>query len=141
MLNNRWWVRVLSLVGILAWGWSTPLKAATIEMEESDDIESTATPAAPTPTPSEKGKTTEPAPKVGKSTEPAPGAEMEKEAESLPAEAAKPVVRAKISDQIGFFYFVAAGYVTDDPSQIPSVGKVSASTDEDLNYTTPKKTY
>jgi hypothetical protein len=49
--------------------------------------------------------------------------------------------RVRISDKVGFYYFVSAGFLVPDPSRVPSVGVVIGSNDYSQNYTTPKRTY
>jgi hypothetical protein len=56
-----------------------------------------------------------------------------------PVEASRP--RVRISDKVGFYYFVSAGFLASDPSQIPSIGTVVESPGGDQNFTVPKRTY
>jgi hypothetical protein len=49
--------------------------------------------------------------------------------------------RVRISDNVGFYYFVSAGYVTQDPSNIPAVGKISGDFSEKMEFSTPQKVY
>jgi hypothetical protein len=49
--------------------------------------------------------------------------------------------RVRISDKVGFYYFVSAGFLVSDPARIPSTGTVVGSGDYNQNFTTPKRTY
>jgi hypothetical protein len=49
--------------------------------------------------------------------------------------------RVRISDKVGFYYFVSAGFLVSDSSQVHSIGKVIGNADYDLNFSTPQKTY
>jgi hypothetical protein len=49
--------------------------------------------------------------------------------------------RVRISDKVGFYYFVSAGFLSSDPGRIPSIGTVIGSGDYNQNFTTPKRTY
>ena len=121
------------------------LRAATIEVENDDEeIE-----AAPTATavssklapskPASEAKTS-PAPAAVK---PAPAAQATPvSAPNGQANASIPVStrRVRISDNVGFYYFLKAGYVTD-PDKIPAIGQVVGSADYNQSYSVPKKTF
>jgi hypothetical protein len=49
--------------------------------------------------------------------------------------------RVRISDKVGFYYFVSAGFLSSDPARIPSIGTVIGSGDYNQNFSTPKRTY
>jgi hypothetical protein len=49
--------------------------------------------------------------------------------------------RVRISDNVGFYYFVSAGYVTQDDSKIPMLGKIAGDFSEKMQFSTPQKTY
>ncbi len=49
--------------------------------------------------------------------------------------------RARISDDVGFYYFLKSGSVSPDPDQLPAIGKVATIESFGLSYSTPKKTY
>ena len=49
--------------------------------------------------------------------------------------------RVRISDNIGFYYFVSAGYVMTDTGKIPALGTVIGSLPDRLMYSTPEKVY
>jgi hypothetical protein len=49
--------------------------------------------------------------------------------------------RVRISDDVGFYYFVSAGYVTQDDSKIPVLGKIAGDFSEKMQFSTPQKTY
>lgn len=46
----------------------------------------------------------------------------------------------RISDNVGFYYFVKAGYVAD-PDKVPSIGHVVGNMDYNMAYSMPKKTF
>ena len=46
-------------------------------------------------------------------------------ADDAAADASDSAQRVRISDNIGFYYFVSAGYVTQDASKIPALGKIT----------------
>jgi hypothetical protein len=49
--------------------------------------------------------------------------------------------RVRISDNVGFYYFVSAGYLTQDDSKIPQLGKVAGDFSEKMQFSTPQKVY
>ncbi len=49
--------------------------------------------------------------------------------------------RVRISDNVGFYYFVSAGYLTQDDSKIPQLGKIAGDFSEKMEFSTPQKTY
>src|SRR5689334_21245490 len=117
MFFNRWIVGAAALAWFSACGAGWVSKAATIETEEDEDI------AAPqTPTPEKTGMTEQSTPAI------------------TPAEE-KSTPRTRISDSIGFFYFVQSGYLVNSPSRVPEIGKVWGSSSDLPNYSTPQKFY
>ncbi len=49
--------------------------------------------------------------------------------------------RVRISDKVGFYYFVSAGFLVSDPSQIHSIGKVIGNPGNEQLFTSPERTY
>src|SRR5690349_8686680 len=108
---GKFFIAVALLVGTAG-----PLRAATIEIEEELDE------LAPTPVPSAKANL--------------------KATGALPAgqTAEKPMPRVRIAKEIGFSYFLKSGFVIPDAG--PSgLGTVIGQYEDNLNYSTPKKTY
>ncbi|HEY5040175.1 MAG TPA: hypothetical protein VIJ93_13995 [bacterium] len=98
------------------------LKAATIEVENDDEDVLT----SPTPAP------------------PVSNSKIEKKqasSEGSSPSAEKPLVKTRIDDSIGFYYFVKSGYVVPDESKIPSIGHVLSGIDNQISYSTPHKTF
>ncbi|HET9870255.1 MAG TPA: hypothetical protein VFR02_07160 [bacterium] len=65
----------------------------------------------------------------------APGAAAPDEA------AASPMPRVRISDNVGFYYFVSAGYVAPDPERIPRLGQVAGDFSYRMIFGTPQKVW
>jgi hypothetical protein len=49
--------------------------------------------------------------------------------------------RVRISDNIGFYYFVSAGYVTQDASKIPVMGEIIGDFTDQSSFSTAQKVY
>ncbi len=67
--------------------------------------------------------------------------ESQAQNELAPNSLMPPRKRVRISDKVGFYYFVSSGFFVSDPSQLHSIAKVIGSADESLNFSTPKRTY
>ena len=151
--------RLIFKLGVLALLWVLPSmsQAATIEVEEEDEeVALTPTPMAPLPkmnaavTTSAKEKSPGPsqAPKVPAKNEdkiPPPPPAVPSSAPPMVAPPA-PVApnettmpRVRISDKIGFYYLVKAGFFTKEKDRVPKIGKVLGSFDEQDTFSTPHK--
>jgi hypothetical protein len=98
------------------------LMAATIEVENDDEDVG----GSPTPMPV------------------APNTKIEKKqvlVEGSSPSAEKPLIKTRIDDSIGFYYFVKSGYVVSDKSKISSIGSVLGTLDSQISYSTPHKTF
>ncbi len=61
--------------------------------------------------------------------------------ETAAADSGTVAERVRISDGIGFYYFVSAGYLTQDDSKVPQLGKIAGDFSEKMQFSTPQKTY
>ncbi|HVM32167.1 MAG TPA: hypothetical protein VMU88_03470 [bacterium] len=68
---------------------------------------------------------------------PTPSAVSVSAGEAAPEGAA----RVRISDNVGFYYFVSAGYLVSDDSKVPSLGKVTGDFQGKMIFGTPQKVY
>lgn len=128
--DKRFWRLTAPLVVAFLAAFS--LRAATIEVENDDEeIE-----AAPTATA---------VPPAVHPSKPAPAAQANQSAPA-PAPANPPnanssvTKRVRVSDNVGFYYFLKAGYVID-PDKIPAIGHVVGSMDYNTDYSAAKKTF
>ena len=167
-IEFRWKTkRILLLAIVFALGTGCRLWATTVEVEnEDDDISVASTPTPQTMKPQvtpQNGKTLDadlemegeskavlppslptPITKKRPLETPTPtvvSAEIPIKNESSPNSSEPFRSRVRISDKVGFYYFVSASFLVSDPAQIHSIGKVIGSSDESLNFSTPKKTY
>ncbi len=133
-------------------------RAATIEVEEDEEAVLTPTPMSlapkanvPVVTPA-KDKTTNslpaltaPAKNKDKMPPPPPAVPSPGPPTTAPLVSAvsgeNAMPRVRISDQIGFYYLVKAGFFTQEKDQVPKIGKVLGSFDDQEGYSTPHKTY
>lgn len=106
--------------------------AKTIEVEEEDEE----IPAQPLPT-----RPASPSPKASRSGNPSSQAAPAGGSAVLPGVSIPERKRVRIDDQVGFYYFVKAGYAVSGDSEVPCVGKVIEPGDVDLNYSTPVRLY
>jgi len=141
-IDRRFWLKTLSLaVTLLA---AASLKAATIEVEKEDeeiDAAPTVTAVPSNPAPQAPAAPTAPTPAPGKpsvGTQPTPVSVVHP---VVAAPAAPPTRRVRVSDNVGFYYFVKAGYVTADPDKLPSIGDVVGSADNNMSYSMAKRTF
>jgi hypothetical protein len=111
------------------------LKAKTIEVESDDEVIE----ASPTPVSAPAGKN-KPAPTVQPAASQLTPTPVSENTETNLSEVAPPQPRTRISDKVGFYYFIKAGFVADSSSLSP-IGKVVGSFDYNANYTNPKETY
>ncbi|HJT23382.1 MAG TPA: hypothetical protein VJ873_02320, partial [bacterium] len=128
-INRRLWLQAVPFTVALLAVFS--LRAATIEVENDDeDIEAapTATAQPSKPLPSKPAPATQTAPTPMPTTQP--------KANNIPLT----TKRVRVSDNVGFYYFVKAGYVTD-PDQVPAIGEVVGSMDHNTSYSFPKRTF
>ncbi len=129
----------LILISVLIVSFLRPVLAvsATIEVEEDEaDMDAPPTPTVPAPrsenTRREDSKAREEPPKSeitlkqDKPVEDKPGSKM---------------ARVRINDKIGFYYFVSSGFLVPEESKVSSVGHVVGSFDNQVSYSTGKKTY
>lgn len=140
-------------LGFLLWVGFVPAwnHAATIEVEQDDDeVAAGPTPAAvaapksvaPSPAPVKEKAVTSPAnKKEEKVPPPAPAMTPVPKDETRATTSESAMPRVRVSDKMGFYYLVQAGFLAKDRGQITSVGKVIGSFDEQETYSTPHKTY
>ncbi len=155
---------LILMSAIFALGIGCRLWAATVEVEnEDDDISVIPTPAPkamnpqvtpsndkgvdadielqgeekevlPSPTPVKKPEVDTPTPSVV-----ANESQVKKNEQSNSIESTLP--RVRINDNVGFYYFVSAGFMISDNAQMHSIGKVIGNADTSLNFSMPKRTY
>lgn len=106
--------------------------AKTIEVEEEDEE----IPAQPLPT-----RPVSPSPRSSLPGKPSFQAAPAKGTAAFPGVSTPERKRVRIGDQVGFYYFVKAGYAVSNDSEVPCLGKVIEPGDEDLNYSTPVRLY
>ena len=110
-MECNWRGLILAILWLAGPGMTAALSAKTLEMEQEDGA-------------------------VGSATPTAVDQEMDQEPSADSGQS-----RVRMSDNIGFYYFVSSGYVTDDPSKIPTLGSVLGSFPEQIMYSTPQKVY
>jgi hypothetical protein len=135
MSIKKFLFRGLAVFSIFALGSQFPV-AATVELEEADEM----VPAAPakenSPKPEKaKPEAAPPVENVNSSPEKpiAPAAPRAQTAASQP--------RVRISDKVGFYYFLKSGFLVSDESKIDAVGKVLGSFNEQEYYSVPNRVY
>lgn len=137
--KRRW--PLACLTGAIVFAAALSLRAATIEVENDDeDLGTVPTPSAHAPVaksaPPSSSKV-QAAPKPP----PAPPAPPSQISALPPAtEAVSTQKRVRISEDVGFYSFLKAGFVAD-PSRVSPLGKVIGSFDYNANYSFPKRTY
>lgn len=145
----------LSVVSIFCALGQQRLRAVTVEVEDDSDDASSPVVAAPSPramptlVPAAKAvPTAAPVPKAAPTTAPIPKAvptvASPAKAEPMAAsdsglERKSPGVR--ISEKIGFYYFLKAGFMVPNESKASAVGRVVGSPDNHQEYQTGDKTY
>jgi hypothetical protein len=131
--NFGWWTSVF--LAMVVFG-LVPVfsKAVTVEVEEDEeDVAATPTDVPPINKPKTdqaKASARDQAPTQAVVSENTSAADMT----SLKA-------RVRISDKIGFYYFVKAGFVTRNEAQPHFIGKVAGNFNEQKVFSTPQKTY
>jgi hypothetical protein len=144
-IEIRPWIKALSLAAVFLAPFS--LHATTIEVESDDElIQGSPTPSAPAPMPPKQvppapSKPSGNAPAVP--TPPMPPAVVpasQQAPANPPAQASVTTKRVRISDNVGFYYFVKASYVAD-PDNVPNLGYVIGSSDIDMAYSMPKHSF
>ena len=131
------------LAGAMVFAAALSLRAATIEVENDDeDVDAPPTPAAQTQNPAPAAKPPKPAASKAKAPSLAPPPSPPLESAPLPpgAETVSAQKRVRISENVGFYYFLKAGFVVE-PSRVAPLGKVIGSFNYNATYTTPKRTY
>lgn len=127
-IEKRFWRYTVPLVVAFLVAFS--LRAATIEVENDDEEIDVAPTATAVPAASHPAKPAPSVPAVFKPASPT----------GLNAGVPASTRRVRVSDNVGFYYFVKAGYVTD-PDKIPAIGEVVGNMDYNMNFSVPKKTF
>ncbi len=140
-INRRWWINVVLPALVAASLTAPPLRAATIEVEQEDeDIAAPATPGASTAPSMTSTASPASAPPTAVPTSPASATTSGGTTVGVAFEAAPALHRVRISDNVGFYYFVKAGYITN-PDRLSPIAHVIGSFDYNLSYSTAKRTY
>lgn len=129
-IKRRRWLKLVPLA-VAAFLAVFPLKATTIEVESDDEeIEASPTPAAQAPArvPAK--------PATASKASPAPASPKTGPAVQSP----DTTRRVRVSDKVGFYYFVKAGYAAD-PGKLTAAGQVVGNMDYNTSYSTPKRTF
>lgn len=139
--DRLFWLKTFSLTATLLAAVS--LKAATIEVEKEDEEIDAAPTATAVPSNSAPSK---PASATQAASAPAT-AKSAPVTQTAPVPAANPnpaaplaTRRVRVSDNVGFYYFVKAGFVAD-PDKLPAIGHVVGSADTNISYSMAKRTF
>src|SRR5579871_4782528 len=140
-IDRRLWHKAVPLAAVLLTALS--LKAATIEVENEDeqvDAAPTATAVPPDPAPAKQAPAAAAAPAAAPG-KPAPVTQAAPVPAANPSASVPPATRrVRVSDSVGFYYFVKAGYVAD-PDKMPAIGQVVGNADNNISYSMAKRTF
>jgi hypothetical protein len=134
MCTKKWLTEIVLLLLMVVWGMVSPfqIKAVTVEEEDGEeDLFEAPTPVQAKAKPSTVQSTpTAVSQRVLESSSAADFQEIKGDTGVAP--------KSRINRNISFYYFLRAGYIVSESSEIPSLGEVIG-TDGDLAYSTPKK--
>ncbi len=137
---DRW--LVFYFIGLITLSWGSCGFAKTIEVEEDSESLS----ASPTPVAVSPAQKTQKTTAKSITTKTKPVLNNNDTLEASPSGSLTARVRA--GDNISFYYFTKAGFVANQPSQIPSIGKIVGDLSEnetsgsgDISYSMAKKPY
>jgi hypothetical protein len=137
MYIKRWLTEMVLLLVTVVWGMAAPLgvQAVTIEDEEGEDEELF---EAPTPVPAKARPVSAQAAPAAVHNKVA-ASETSEEAQEIKADSS-PTQKVRINRNVSFYYFLRAGYIVSNSSEVPSLGGVFGVSGE-LGYSAPKKMF